>query len=378
MSVLLGDILTLVGRLDDTPGVDTPRERFRRFILDLPDVAAVRALVEQAQRGLGEQQHRALQDAVVRLGRFLGFETTFGPYHAAAGTAKSDGQWRSRHRFAVVLDVRTNQTATSDIGDLSRSLVAMRHTNQTVPVVGLIVPTSTYGSRARLEEAVRAAAPESSVRVASVQSLLWLADTAQAGRLTHDEVVRLLCGNTSLDLVVDLLSRFAGGVQHQGAPTAHGPSHPEAPPVPAGPAYWVVTIGSDEAATPEQFVESVIRGRQVLGVREDTATQARVGDWLCFYVDRKGVVGQARIESVTEGAGLLRGSHRFRSAFRLKEVFIFESPIAAGPQTLMDQLCALTPTEDAGPLLASVSRQEFAELTAGSTDAGGEDVYRAG
>ena len=125
-------------------------------------------------------------------------------------------------------------------------------------------------------------------------------------------------------------------------------------------------------------MESVIRGRQVLGVREDTATQARVGDWLCFYVDRKGVVGQARIESVTEGAGLLRGAHRFRSAFRLKEVLVFGSPVAVGPQALMDQLSALAPAEDAGPFLASVSREEFAELTADASDAGGEDVYRAG
>ena len=32
MSITLNQILALVGKLDDSPGDDTPRERFRRFL----------------------------------------------------------------------------------------------------------------------------------------------------------------------------------------------------------------------------------------------------------------------------------------------------------------------------------------------------------
>ncbi len=32
MSIALKQILDLVGKLDDTPGEETPRERFRRFL----------------------------------------------------------------------------------------------------------------------------------------------------------------------------------------------------------------------------------------------------------------------------------------------------------------------------------------------------------
>ena len=383
MSVVLNEVLTLVGRLDDAPGADTPRERFRRFLLELTDLEAARALIEQAQRSLGEQQHRALQDAIVRLGRFLGFETAFGIYHRGPGAATCDGRWRSRHRLEILLDVRTNQTSTGSVDELVRSLAALtaiRQHDADVQHIGLCIITPMYGSRARLEDAVRAVGTPSALRVVSVRSLLWLADMVNAERLTHDEVVRLLASDGNLDFLVDLLARFAEGPEGDGEARADARALSVPPsPVRSGPAHWVAAIGSDETATPEQFVESVIRGRGVLGIGEAEADlPARANDWICFSLGAKGIVGHARVESIADGTGLLRGSHRFRSVFRLKDIEIYDTPVAIGRDGLRARLAALTPVEDAGPFLASVSGEEFAELTVDRPDHGTEDLHRAG
>ena len=58
MSITLKQILDLVGRLDDSPGDDTPRERFRRFLKEnVKEVGQVRDYVEECIRTLpyGEQ-----------------------------------------------------------------------------------------------------------------------------------------------------------------------------------------------------------------------------------------------------------------------------------------------------------------------------------
>ena len=48
MSVTLKQILDLVGKLDDSLGDDTPRERFRRFLKEnVKEVGQVRDYVEE-------------------------------------------------------------------------------------------------------------------------------------------------------------------------------------------------------------------------------------------------------------------------------------------------------------------------------------------
>ena len=72
MSITLDELLLLVGRLDDAPGFDTPRERFRRFLMErVTDVPTASALIDECQRSVGEQRHRALQDLIVVVGRLL-------------------------------------------------------------------------------------------------------------------------------------------------------------------------------------------------------------------------------------------------------------------------------------------------------------------
>jgi hypothetical protein len=75
------EILGLVGKLDDTPGDETSRERFRRFLEEnISEVGQIRDYIKECLRNSGDKYNRALQDLVNYLGHFLGFEVIFGRY----------------------------------------------------------------------------------------------------------------------------------------------------------------------------------------------------------------------------------------------------------------------------------------------------------
>jgi len=63
MRMTLSQILALVGELDDSPGNETPRDRFRRFLKDnAKDVGQLRDYVQECLSNSGTQYNRALQD----------------------------------------------------------------------------------------------------------------------------------------------------------------------------------------------------------------------------------------------------------------------------------------------------------------------------
>ena len=76
-------------------------------------LASARQIIQQCREHAGEQSHRALQDAVVLAGQFLGFETTFGRYQHDPGATPVHGAWLSRHRLQVATIVCTIRRPTS-------------------------------------------------------------------------------------------------------------------------------------------------------------------------------------------------------------------------------------------------------------------------
>jgi hypothetical protein len=183
MNLSLSELLPLVGRLDSTPGFDSPRERYRRFLLEhVTDVPTARGLIEECQRSVGEQRHRALQDLVVLLGRFLGFETIFGSYDRSAGSL--DGQWRSRGLLDVILEIRTEQTTIITADSLVRAVAGMAGPTRidACPRIGLAVVARHFTARGRLEQAMAADAHSPELRIVSVRSLLALASQPSRGR----------------------------------------------------------------------------------------------------------------------------------------------------------------------------------------------------
>ena len=391
MSFALQEILTLVGRLDETPGFDTPRERFRRFLTErVTDVAAVRALLAQCQQALGDQHARARHDLIVMLGVFLGFEVTFGGYEAPGRPARLSGHWRSRRRARLIVDVRSEQTAGGDVDELARTVASMAadaSPDLHERWIGLCVTTPFYTARRRLE-ALLAQRPSGDIRCVTVESLLWLADMVSADRLEHEVILRLLTSSTDSDFTIDLMRRMAEGAKVQqpdspssvseapNASSASGPSWTEPPSHLSivenpdrrrGPDYWLASLASDESASPEQMVDFVIRGRQVLGITdtEPLPMPVSVGDLVCFYIAGTGIVGHAQFDNaIPDASAIIRGAGRFTAVFQLQDVAIYDTPHRVTLESIGLHVPSRSP-HDNGAMLAPITRQDYEALTLG-------------
>jgi hypothetical protein len=364
MNVTLSELLPLVGRLDSAPGFDTPRERYRRFLLEhVTDVSTARALIDECQRSVGEQRHRALQDLVVLLGRFLGFETIFGSYDRST-PGGMDGQWRSRGLLDVVLEVRTEQTPAATADSLARAVAAPQGPVRVdaCPRIGLAVVARHFTARGRLEHAMAADTHSPELRIASVRSLLALAAQVAANRLTHADVIKLLQSGFALDFVIDLLERPAASPDGADAVEGVPPAASDRP----EPAFWVATVIGNEMAAPEQLLGSVIAHRRVLGICNAGPLQSEgaPGDWVCFFLPGKGIVGHAQLASIVDDAGsVVRNAEQFSRVYRLARVELYQEPIV---QALRSGRPFAVPSADvalAGPCLSPIARQDFVALT---------------
>lgn len=367
MNISLTDLLPLVGRLDAAPGFDSPRERFRRFLLEhVTDVPTARVFIEECQRSVGEQRHRALQDLIVLVGRFLGFEAIFGAYERSPDGTRIEGQWRSRGLLDVVLEMQTDQTPHPSPEALARALAATAHDLRADPYprIGLAVVARHFAARTRLEQALAADPHGSDLRIVSVRSLLTLAAHAASDRLSHVEVVKLLQSGFALDFVINLVDRPAVP-----ATTSDEPLAPPAPPVAVErrePSFWVATLADTESGSAEQLLASVIGLRRVLGICHAGPLQSEgaPGDWVCFFLPGKGIAGHAQLASIVDdSARVVRDAAQFSCVYRLAHVELYEEPVV---QALRAGRPFAVPPSDvvvAGPCLSPIARQDFIALT---------------
>jgi hypothetical protein len=367
MNLTLNELLTLVGRLDDAAGFDTPRERFRRFLVEhVTGAQAARSLVEQCQYAPGDQHHRALRDVVIALGRGLGFEPRFASYQSPAGLAKPDGHWHSR-RLDVLLEIRIDQTHPTDLGALTKAVseLAAASKSSNGRAIGLCVLTPLYASRVRIDDVQRTAAADSRVQVTTLRALLAIAAMAGDKRLSHEDVVRLLASGLGLDFIADVLERAGGG---GGAikETRDSEDTEALPPAPVASEsrFWLATINADQGATPEEFVELVIGKRQIFGVVENGNPQniAQPGDRLCLYIPGKGVVGHCQVRSIAQDATGLRDAHRFSKLLHLEDAVLHVNNPRPPEEEMQLRMRALR-ADRAAHHLTCLSEHEFTVLT---------------
>ncbi len=370
MSVTLEQILSLSGRLDDTPGFDSARERFRRFLLEhASDLHGARALIEQGQHLPGEQHHRAVQDLVVLLGRFIGFDVTFGAYAPPPTSLKHHGHWKSRLRLHVVIEVRSDPSAPPELDALLRAIAAQSSSSRSSSwrFAGLCVVTPLFASRHKIEEAIAAAKPSVPVGVVALRALLLLADLVSAGRVSHEDVARLLESNLPVDYSVELLERLTVKTKSSvSAPVVHS-----APLTTEGVAYWLATVAPDYATTPEQLLELVVGRRHIFGVADGGATHgsARSGDWICFYIPGKGVVGRARVLSPATSSTGVRDAHRFRQLLHLEDLELhIHAPVALDFETQLRLRTASASGTRHTQTLIQISHSSFVALTEAASE----------
>jgi hypothetical protein len=360
MGVTLDQILTLTGRLDDTSGFDSARERFRRFLLDhVREPAMARVLIDECRHAPGDTHRRALQDLVVLLGRFMGFHARFGsrPRTPAGGGC---GEWQSP-ALHVIVDVRGDPPDGTAFAALSHAVTTapVSATEAHPPVVGLCVTTSLVTGRPLLEPTT---APSRPVAVVSLGALLSVTALASAGRATHADVVRLLTSSAPAGFIMELLDRCVDDRALLAPGVAGGRI--------LSTGFWILRVAADRGTTAEEFVEVVVGKRHVLGLAGDRATNdaVRPGDRICLSIAGKGVVGHGRVAALDASHPGIRDAHRFRHLWRLEDLNVYlAAPMPVDVETELRLRAAGDPAHD-GQTIVSISRESFDRMTSASSE----------
>jgi hypothetical protein len=360
MSLTLAELLPLIGRLDDAPGFDTPRERFRRFLLErATSLPTMQALIDECQRSVGEQHHRVFQDLIAVLGRILQFAVMFGTYEGSPDDSTTYARWRSPGQLDVVLQIETDH-ASGGLELLARAIAASESTAEgEEPTIGLCVISRNSIARGRLAK-LMSEGQFPGVRVASVQSLLSLASHVATSRVSHAEAVELLKSSASLDFMIDLIMRPAA-TNPPGEVAADDHSIDG-----VQPAFWVAIINGDASVTPERWLASVILDRHVLPVCHGDEVRGRgsLGDWVCFFLPSKGIVGHARLESIVdERTSVVRQGERFGRVYRLAQVAVYERPVVQALRAGRPFAVPSGVAPFAGSCLTPIARRDFMALT---------------
>jgi hypothetical protein len=226
-------------------------------------------------------------------------------------------------------------------------------------------------NRAKVEEALAAATPAFPVGIVRLSELVSLVEMVSLGRITHADVVKVLDSTLPLDFVVDFVDRLSV------PSTAHASERVTASPPIAereGPTYWIVSVGPEHATSPEEFLQLVVGKRHVFGVTErgTVVGTVRDGDWICFYLPGKGVVGHAQVASVTDSGGI-RDARRYRQVLRLENLDLYVNrPIPPDSETELRMRAAPVTTNRSAQILVEISQDSFKALSA-LRDAGDTD-----
>lgn len=342
MSLKLDQILALVGKLDDTPGEQTPRERFRRFLQEnVLEIGRLRDYVEECLRNSGEQYCRALQDLVNHVGRFLQFEVTFGRYHGIQGEIGFDGLWASPKGFHLVVEVKTTEVyaiKTSVLIDYANRLISEKKIPDLDHAIGLYVVGRPDPEVRQLENAIIAEKRTDQLRIVSVESLLTLAEMMTEYDVAHEDILAVLKpSGPTIDPVIDLMGRLVSEEKEEEAQSKKEiPAKESEAEVSAS--YWLTPVKSDETGTAEEFIESLVGQAHIyaFGDRTPGRRHLKSGDWICFYASGKGVVAHAQISSVAQKKPDSRVHHpeKYPWTFSLKSPSIYvEQPIVIDATT---------------------------------------------
>lgn len=305
MSIPLGHILELVGKLDDTPGDETPRERFRRFLKEnVKELGQVRDYFQECLRTSGDQYNRALQDLVNHLGYFLEFEVTFGRYHGVQGQIGFDGHWKSPTGFHMVVEVKTTEvytTKTATLVGYIDELVSEKKIPGWDKALGLYVVGRPDPEIRQLDNAIVAEKRTDQLRIISVESLLSLAEMMNEYDVIHEAVLGVMRpSGPTIDSVVNLMARLVAQRQAEEQPKEE--VQPLTPTIGDEGAYWLTPVRSDEDRTAEEAIQALVgnEGIYAFGERTPGRRHLKPGDWICFYATTKGIVAHAEVASKPE------------------------------------------------------------------------------
>ena len=334
----LSQVLELVGPLDDSPGEQTARERFRNHLQKyVTDVGQLRDQVDECLRTSGDQYNRALQDLVNHLGRFLGFEVTFGRYRGVQGEVGFDGLWKSPTGFRVVVEVKTTEAyavKTSALVGYVDGLISEKLVPSWDSALGLYVIGRPDPDLRQLQNAIVAERRTDQLRTISVDSLLSLAEVMSDYEVGHEDILAVLSpSGPDIDPIVDLMKRLVAGQpmpDYPGETVSATETMKEVPAEAAAEAevaYWLTPVRGDAEQTAEECIQSLVgdKGVYAFGHRTPGRRHIKPGDWICFYATGKGVVAHARVTSrpVNRPHSAVHDSERYPWVFQVSDATLY-------------------------------------------------------
>ena len=335
MSITLTEILNLIGKLDDIPGQDTARERFRRYLTkNLVSPGQIRDYIEECLRSTGDQYNRALQDLVNYIGKFLGFEIDFGRYQGVRGQIGFDGHWTSPTGSHVVVEVKTTEIyaiKTATLVDYVNQLISEKIVPSWDVAIGLYVIGRPDPEIRQLENAIVAEKRSDQLRIISVNALLSLAEMINEFDVRHDDILSIIRpSGCTIDPVVELMIRIMADVPNKIAL----PSEVHEEPTTLGKdiVYWLTPVATNEDQTADEVIQSLVGDTGIYAFGERTPGRVRLksGDWMCFYASGKGVVAHAKVSSVPvkKPHRKVRNSEKYPWVFRLSDAVLYiDDPI---------------------------------------------------
>jgi EVE domain len=337
ITLTLNQILALVGKLDDTPGNETARERFRLFLKEnVHEVGQIRDYIEECLRSSGDQYNRALQDLVNYLGDFLGFDVAFGRYKGVQDQIGFDGHWKSPKGFHIVIEVKTTEvyaikTATL-VGYIDR-LISEKNISNWNCVLGLYVVGRPEPSVQQVENAIIAEKRTDQLRIISAESLLSLAEMMNEYDVSHEDILALIRpSGPKIDPIVDLIARLVAEPKSEELLEPEKDTSQTEPPLEGEVAYWLTPVRTNEKRTAELAIQTLVGQEHVYAFGDRTPGRKRIkpGDLICFYATGKGVVAHAQVISSPEKKPhpLIVEREKYAWTFRLNDAVLYlDKPI---------------------------------------------------
>lgn len=312
MTINLTQILSLVGKLDDSLGEQTSSKRFRVFLKEnVKDIAIVRDYVEECLRNKGDQYNCALQDLINFVGEFLGFVVEYGRYRGITGELGFDGHWTSKTGFHLVIEVKTTEVysiTTSTLTGYVDGLISQRRVPNWDQAMGLYVIGRPDPEIRALSNSIVAERRTDQLRIISSDALISLAEMMNEYDVSHEDILEVLKpSGPNIDGIADLLARLAAqretGLPEPSPPP---PGDGDGPLLPESTSYWLAPVGSDEKRAAEEVIKNVVGEEHVYAFGERTPGRKvlKPGDWIAFYATGKGVVAHAKVASAP-----MKGEH---------------------------------------------------------------------
>lgn len=333
MNVTLKELLNLVGKLDDQPGEENPRERFRNFIKsNITEVGQLRDYILECLRYTDEQFNKALQDLVNYIGAFLGFNVTYGRYRGITGEIGFDGLWKSPKNYNIVVEVKKTGAYAIKTNILTRyvdELISERIIDNWDNALGLYVIGNLSEEVKQLENSIIMENRINQLRIISVDSLLNLAEIKNEYDISHKDILLMLKPmSPRVDAIVNIMQSIVASKAEKGVKEEEFIEREIEINKSEEAAYWLTPVKDDDEQTALECVKNLVGDEKIYAFSSTTPNRRKIkpGDKICFYATTIGVIADAEIITKPDNnlkSNKLRNPEKYPWIFKLNKTRLY-------------------------------------------------------